>query len=453
MNPWIVRNLVYSPVQLFRGEKYRQYIKEVRQFHSLSRSQQLERQWIKLKKLLDHVYRNNSYYKDIFDKNDCQPDRIKAPADLKKIPILTKRDIQQHSAGMISRGGYRLSRRSTSGSTGMPLTFVKDRDAAAYMNAVMHEVYAWHGIDIGDRQCRIWGVPLQSKRRLAAYLRDYLLNRRRLVSFDISEKNCRSFFHKMIKFKPKFMYGLPISILEFTRIIQQLGLKPPDMGLKVIIATGETLYPDKKRFLKEAYNCPVVNEYGTGENGIIAFPCAKDNMHIMSHNLYVEVLDSPAGDETKPGETGEVYITELHCYGMPFIRYQVGDMVVPGAGLCECGLQLPMITEVRGRIGDIIVTPEGKRVAMAMLDRALEKYVQKFKVFQRSINRLEVLIEKYPGHSAEHLADIEHIWRPYLGKNMKIEFQIVDRIPADKTGKLRSFVSDLKPNDADQQNN
>jgi phenylacetate-CoA ligase len=168
-------------------------------------------------------------------------------------------------------------------------------------------------------------------------------------------------------------------------------------------------------------------------------------MHLMSQALYVEILDPETGEETKPGEIGEIVFTDLHSRTMPFIRYEVGDTAIPRSGTCECGLALPMVEHVEGRLEDMIETPEGKKVAGGMLYYTLTKGIQQFKAYQRAVDHLHILIEPGPGFDESHLDKIPQQWRSYLGEKMKVTFEIVDRIPPDRSGKLRYFVPEADP--------
>jgi phenylacetate-CoA ligase len=446
MNSKLSKYFIYNPIFSLRGEKVGQYGQEVKQFHKLPLVEMKQRQWNKLLSILSYSYDNNAYYGKLFDDNYIKPGDIKDVSELKKIPYLTKKIIQEDYTRLISPNHRRLSHRKTSGSTGMPLKFVKDMDSLAYMDAVMYEVYGWHGIKMGDPQCRIWGLPADLKSRLSIKSRDFLLNRIRLSSFDVSDDSSREFYHSIRKFKPVFMYAVPSYTTDFAKRLQKMSLDPKGLGLKAIILTGEIFYAEQKKYIREAFGCPVINEYGTTECGILAFACPNDNMHLMMHNVFFEFVNPQTGTEVQPGEPGEIVITELHGKALPFIRYRLGDIVTPKGGVCACGSQLPMVSHIEGRLEDMITTPEGKKVAGGMLYYTLTKGIQQFKVYQKSIDSLEVLIEKGPGFSEDYLSDVKNKWRIYLGNRMKVEFKIVDKIPPDKSGKLRYFVSEFDQN-------
>jgi len=270
------------------------------------------------------------------------------------------------------------------------------------------------------------------------------MNRIRLSSFDVSDESSRVFYRKVRSFRPKFMYGVPSYMTELAKRLRRLDLDPADLRLRVIIATGEILYPEQKQFMREAFGCPIVNEYGTTESGIVAFSCPHDEMHVMSHNHYLEVIDPVTGKEVEPGRCGEIVLTDLNSYAMPFVRYRLGDIVEKKEGHCTCGRPMSMLGHIEGRLEDMLTTPEGKKVAGGMFYYTLTKGIRKFKVYQRAVDHLDVLVEPGPDFDQLDLNAIKDKWRVYLGPTMRIDIQIVEMIPADKGGKFRYFVSEMR---------
>jgi len=450
VNPWIVKNLIYFPIQAVRGEQVREYMDKISAFHEKPLSEQLDIQWRKLRKLLEYVSANNRYYRDMFASHEIDVGRIESPEDFRKIPFLTRGAIRAGSRNLVSNYSGRVSHRKTSGSTGVPLAFVKDRDSTAYMDALMYEVYGWHGIGIGDRQSRLWGIPFALKSRLLTHMKDILLNRRRLSAFSLSRESCIDYLQCLKRFKPKFMYGLPSTMEAFAAILQSSGIDPCEAQLEVIISTGEILSARSREKLESAFGCRVVNEYGTTENGIVAFESADGKMRLMIHNLYIEILNPKDGTPAKPGETGEIVITELHSYAMPFIRYRVGDLAVQESDSTD-GSNLPAVRDIVGRVSDLIITPEGKRVAAAILDYSLAEGVKRFKAFQTVVDSLQVMIETDDSFDESTLARTEKSWRAYLGEGIRIEFNIVDKIPPDKSGKMTVLESSLNAENSEVQ--
>src|SRR5256714_9638865 len=108
-----------------------------------------------------------------------------------------------------------------------------------------------------------------------------------------------------------------------------------------------------------------------------------EGLHLTAENLLVEILDDE-GRPTPEGEEGNVVITDLFNYGMPFIRYAIGDRAVAGWGACSCGRGLPLLRKVVGRRLDVLRTPDGRLIPGEFFPHLLKDYpsVKRFQVVQ-----------------------------------------------------------------------
>ena len=374
-----------------------------------------------------------------------KPQDMSTYSDLQRIPVLTKRTILDNEERLLNPSfNKRLRIRKTGGSTGMTLHFKKEQDATALNDAIMYRCYSWYGIDIGDKQARFWGVPVTAKLRWKEQIKDFILNRIRISAFDISESSCLKQFERIRKFKPAYFYGYTTAIYGFCLFMQKLGIDLNSLNLKAVICTAEKMYPHHLDLFKKAFKCPVVDEYGSSENGILAFQCKEGNMHLMADHMCVEFLDEN-DRQVKPGELGRIVVTDLASYAMPLLRYDIGDMGRPSDKRCTCGVTLPLMEIVEGRKEDFIKTKEGKLVHAAYLCYTLkDDTVHEFKMYQKDFNTLFVQIVKSPAFNSNTEKVLGKKLRTALGNDMKITFEYVDRIPRESSGKLRYFVSEMK---------
>jgi phenylacetate-CoA ligase len=323
------------------------------------------------------------------------------------------------------------------------LHFEKDRRALALNDAIMWRCYDWYGIAAGDKQVRFWGVPVANSARRKERLKDFILNRIRISAFDISEHACLEQYKRIRKFKPDYFYGYTTAIYGFCLFMEKLGIDLNSLNLKAVICTAEKMHPHHEELFKDIFDCPVVDEYGSSENGIIGFQCKNKNMHMMSDHLCIEFLDEN-DKPVKSGELGRVVITDLESYAMPLLRYDIGDMGRPSDETCACGVNLPLMHIVEGRREDFIRTENGKLVHAAYLCYTLkEDSVHEFKMYQKSIDRLSVQIVKSPSFNDDSERQLMRNLKTALGDDMSIRFEYVERIPRESSGKLRYFVSEL----------
>lgn len=437
------KHLVYYPIQWFRREPIRQCLQELQRTQFFSSARLAEWQLGLLRQTIEHAERTIPYYKGIFRSAGFTSDSLKSSEDLARIPFLTKTALRDHRRELIDPT-YRgpLSSKTTGGSTGQAVTVIKDRVATGYARGVMWRNYGWWGVDIGDRQGRLWGIPITSKQRRKYQLVDFLSNRIRLSSFDFSDEELFDYYRRLSRFRPRYLYGYASMIYEFAAFLDRKNLQ---FSVPVVIPTSEVLYPHQREIIQRVLNCQVANEYGCGEAGPIAFECPSGGTHLMTDNLFIEVLRED-GTRARPGEMGQVVITELHSRAMPLIRYQIMDSVVLGESACACGRGLPLIQEIIGRAYDYLVSRSGKRFhgekVMYLLEHLQDRRmgIRNIQVIQESLTDLRVHILRDNDFQGQALDAIRDYFVDAMGDDLNIEFKFVDAIPRAPSGKFRVVV-------------
>ena len=444
MNRWVAKHLAYLPAQRLQGLDVRRYEAELTSNQSLRADELRAVRDRKIRSLVAHAYSHVPFYRRLFDDAGIVPEAIAGIADLRRVPVLTKRTILDHEADLVASPWHgRVFQRKTSGSTGMTLHFKKEADALAMNDAVMNRCYAWYGIGVGDRQARFWGVPVDWRPRLRENLKDVVTNRIRISAFDLSRSTCAREYRRIRRFRPDYFYGYTSAIYAFAEICAELGLPLRELPLKAVICTAEKMYAHHRTALEQAFACPVVDEYGSSENGVISFQCRLGRMHMMSDHLAIEFVDE-AGAPVAEGERGRIVITDLSSYAMPLIRYDIGDVGSAADAVCGCGITLPLMEIVEGRQEDFIRTEGGTLVHAAYLCYTLkDDAVREFKMYQKSRESLLVQIVKSPRFTEETQRALEARLRTALGDRIAIRFEYLESIPREVSGKLRYFVSEI----------
>ena len=166
-------------------------------------------------------------------------------------------------------------------------------------------------------------------------------------------------------------------------------------------------------------------------------------MHVTADNLYVEILVD--GCPALPGETGEVVVTDLHNYAMPFLRYRNGDLATASDRQCPCGRGLPLIEEMCGRTLDVLQTPEGRRISGVFVPMFFKDYawVEEFQLEQTALDRIDVRIKPAAGYQPDLLPYLQQDLQRRIGASVRLEYHVVDKIPRTATGKHRPVISRL----------
>jgi phenylacetate-CoA ligase len=191
------------------------------------------------------------------------------------------------------------------------------------------------------------------------------------------------------------------------------------------------------------FGAPVFETYGSREFMLMGAECDRhEGLHLTMENLLVEVLDDqwqPAAD----GEEGNVVVTDLFNYGMPFVRYANGDRAVAGWSACSCGRGLPLLKKVVGRRLDVIHTPDGRRVPGELFPHLMKDFeeVKRFVVIQESADELKLEVVISPAWVQGHRERIAHLIQQAVGPHMRLLIREVDDIPLTAVGKLRVVIN------------
>ena len=401
-----------------------------------------------LKKLLAEAARYSPYYTKMFGERGFDPDRIQTVRDLQTLPILTKDLIRDHFPEIVStRLRDCLLAKSTGGSTGQPLHFYYTSQSYAWRTAVTRRGYSWAGGPPGSRQAYIWGDALISSRLLRfKQSAQRLIDRQEFYNcFEFDDAAMSLCLRRLNTFRPDLVVGYANPLYHFALFVERNGgltFRP-----KGVISAAEKIYKHQREIVERALGSPLFNTYGSREFMLIGSECEKhEGLHVNMENLVVEVVDED-GKPVREGETGRILVTDLHNFGMPFIRYEIGDLGVNTGRRCSCGRGLPLLADVTGRILDVIRTPEGKIVPGELFPHFFKdfKEIRKFQVVQEKLDFVTIkLVPDGDNVEEDTLQRIERELTRILGKGVRLAIEIVPEIPVTMTGKFRVTVSKIE---------
>ena len=447
MNKSLVKHVIFPLHEKLIGRKTYQYLDELEKTQWLKAEEIKSLQLRKLKDLLIHAQKNCSFYRKRFLDAGFGPSHLKSLDDLNLIPTLNKTEIRQNLNDMLWKdcpGG--LHRYNTGGSSGEPLIFYFDRRRQAYDAAARALTHRWWGIEIGDKELYLWGSPLEIKKQdKLKDLRDRLTNQLLLSAFDLSQTMIPNFMEKIQKFKPKCVFGYPSTIALFCQLAFQQGYDLSNVGVDVVFSTAEVLYDHQKEIISNAFGkIPVVDGYGSREGGFVSHECPEGSMHVIEQNIIVEYLhdEKPVG----PGEDGEIVVTHLDNWAMPFIRYRTGDVAQFDNQPCDCGRHLSVMKKIQGRTTDFVVTPDGRwqhGLSLIYVVRDVPG-VAEFKIIQEAVDHVNVLLKIEKGLFPEDgKVRIIEGFKKRMGHTVNVDIEMVDEIKKDASGKYRYVVSKI----------
>ena len=445
--PYLIRNIIYPLHGIVSGRPILRCAQALEKTQWLSRKELENFQWNKLRKILINAQRDVPYYRSLFKNHGVRAEKIQAPDDLKKIPVLLKRDIRKHPNELIS-GKFKkrdLKKTSTSGSTGQNIFFYQDKQCRANFLGNILRNQRWIGVDVGEAEVMIWGsaFDLKAADKLSGKIKSYFANMHYISAYGLNNASIEPHIDYLRKINPPLITGYASALYVFANYLLENGIQ--DIRPRGVISSAEMLYDPQRERIEKAFGCKVFNRYGSREFATIAHECECGNSHITMERVYVEVASEE--DRRWGVVPGELIVTDLDNNGMPMIRYNIGDMgVLEDANSCRCGRGLCLLKEVTGRTFDVIKTPSGAMFPgtfWTILSKAVSGVVQ-LQVVQKKIDEIEMNICTDDSFRNESIQILKDIIQEHCGPEMRIRLNIVDHIPLGKTGKFRWVISEIK---------
>ncbi|WP_395048241.1 phenylacetate--CoA ligase family protein [Flavobacterium sp.] len=401
----------------------------------------------KRKKIVDYHLKNNESYQEFVGKTFFDPETSR----WNELPIMTKKDFQKPLSERLSEGFTvkNVYVNKTSGSSGDPFIFAKDKFCHALTWANIINRFGWFGIDFNSSlQARFYGIPLDFIGNKKERLKDLFKNSYRFTIFDLSDEILEKILLKFQHEKFDYINGYTSSIVLFAKFLQKkdIVLRSVCPTLKCCIVTSEMLFEEDKLLMEKQFGIPIVNEYGASELDLIAFQNPNNEWQVNSETLFVEILDEnnailPNGNE------GRIVITSLYNKAHPFIRYDIGDVGILDK---KSTFKKPILKKLIGRTNDIAILPSGKKspgltfyyVTKSIIED--DGNVKEFVIKQTKIDTFEVKYVSDTALTLKQIKKIEKAITTYLENGLTFTFIRKDKLERSKSGKLKQFVSLIK---------
>jgi phenylacetate-CoA ligase len=444
-----IRNLLV----FLKGSSITKEYKEIIQIKNENDLSNFQKQY--LTRLLLHAYQNVPYYQEIFNTIGIVSNEKVNLEKFKEIPILTKQLLRKHQKELLSKDyqSRKWFRNSSGGSTGEPTMFIQDDTYTKwYMASNKYYYQNILGIDESNvKKIFLWGAPrdlfkgsIGLKNKMINWLNNTLI----LNSFKMSEDKMMSYVQTINTYKPDLIRGYADSLYTLARFSERNKLKI--YTPKRIVSSAETLTADMRETIEEVFGTKVHDFYGSRETASIAGECPEGLIHIFSFNNILEILDQN-NNPVHEGQEGRIIVTSLHNYSMPFIRYEIGDMAVPGPKKCRCDQYLPCLKKISGRLEQQFIKRDGSIVIgyfFVHLIGVLQNkgFIKKFQVIQEDFDRIRIRTVLDKGLPESEKNEIEQKIKVQMGSDCQIIWDYVDTIESASSGKYFYTQSLVKKN-------
>lgn len=421
----LIKKFIYKLGVQLRNKKIFANYKFLKESENWSIDQLEDYQLRKLKEIVNYAYYNSSFYRELFDQEGLKPNIIKKLEDLNKLPIIEKHYLKLKKDLNNVKTKEKTFYSETSGSTGEPLIFYRNKTWDAWHRASIYRGYSWHGVKPYEKNGYLWGFNFNNK--LKTKILDVLQNRFRLFSYN--EKDLKKFIKKLNK--AVYLKGYSSMIYYISKYINEFEL--PINNLKLVIGTSEKIYEHYNKEAKKAFGRKIISEYGAAETGLIAFECEEGNMHLNMETCIVEEINN------------EIIITNLFSHSFPIIRYKLGDYIeIDKNKKCECGRNHYILKEVKGRVGKNIYGKQQQYPSLTIyyIFKNLAKELNigiDYQVIQREKGKIEIYL-----YSKKNEITIKYLCKEiykYFSKDIDFEIYFKENIKLQRDSKFKDFIS------------
>lgn len=394
----------------------------------------------KKKEILDFHLQHNSFYKNFIGELNIQ--------NWEDLPVMKKIDFQKLLKERLSDGfpQNKVYINKTSGSSGDPFVFAKDKFCHALIWANIMRRFGWYGIDLNHSlQARFYGMPLDFIPNKILRLKDFLSHRYRFNIFDFSENAMERMVQKFQNTKFNYINGYTNSIVLLAQYLRKNNLYLDTIcpSLKVCIVTSEMLFAEDKLLLEERFRIPIINEYGSAELDIIALESPDGIWKVNAETLFVEILDEN-NNALPNGKEGKIVVTSLYNKAHPMIRYEVGDVGILDE---KSTPKNPILKSLTGRTNDIAILPSGKKspgMTFYSITKKLfgdEGNVKEFVITQTKKDTFEIEYVSEIELREIEIEKIKTVFSNFLEPNLNYVFIRKAVLERGKSGKLKQFKS------------
>lgn len=445
----LLAKALFPAFEAVRGRPTVPLLEQLQGSERWSRSTLVELQVGLLRRLVRHAYAHTAYYRGLFDRHRVHPEDVTTLAVLEQLPLLDRELVRTSFDARTADAPPRwVIKKTTSGTTGQPVAVRYNAESRHWRDATRWRAYGWAGYRIGMRALHYWGAgPAPDgwmKRKKIAL--DRALKRDLYVDCTPrSDAAMIAAVDQLRRYRPQVMVAYASGAAALARFVDERGLR--DWDSFPVLVGAERLWPHDRAAIERAFGS-AFETYGSREVMLMGSECeAHDGLHASMETMIIELVVRE-GDRVRParpGELGEVVVTDLHNLACPMIRYVTGDLALAREPRpCACGRQLDRFGPVEGRVTETLRDGHGNPVGglvFNILFGVMDHVARKFQVIQRRDGSVVMKVvpnvgDRLPAPEARKVHAFAHKYLP--ATPFSVEY--VDDIPLTEAGKRKVVI-------------
>jgi len=342
----------------------------------IERIPRAEREALQVHRLKDLVTRLSErvpLYRDRLREAGVKPGDIRSLADLARLPFTVKDDFRQtYPYGLLAVPMEDVIRvHASSGTTGKPTVVAYTRQDVDTWSEVMARTLMAGGVARGDVVHNAYGYGLFTGGLGFHYGAERVGAAVVPISGGFTDRQLMA----LRDFGSSVLCCTPSYALHLAEAIEEAGLKPKDLKLRVGFFGAEPWTEAMRDALETRLNIMALNIYGLSEvigPGVSVECPERDGMHVAEDHFLPEIVDPATLKPVPPGTVGELVFTTLTKEALPVLRYRTRDLTSMTAEPCRCGRTLVRIGRIMGRTDDMLII-RGVNVYPSQVEHALLK--------------------------------------------------------------------------------
>jgi len=403
-----------------------------------------------LAQLVAYSYRHAPYYRKVMDERGLKPQDIVSTGDLVKLPLLTRQNIKDNFAELLSDEYtlVKVKKGHTSGTTGSPLEVCYSAGLIQLTYAMLDRHYAWAGVRMstrGDRIAVLRGnpiVPLQQKSP-PFWRYNYMHNQALFSSFHMSPQNLPYYLAELRRFRPQVLDGYPSTLYVIAKYLQNIEQK---LKLHAVISSSETLYDFQREAIEQSFDCRVFDYFAAAERVAFSSECNRHEGHHLADEYGVTEILNDNGQRVETGNTGVLVGTSLHNYAMPMLRYVTDDMSSLKIHHCSCGRGLSLMDDVTTKAEDLITLRDGRLISPSVLTHPFKPLtsISASQIIQEDLDTIRIRLVAGPAYTEDDEQELIRGMKERLGMTVNIIIEKTDELARTKAGKFKWVISKVK---------
>lgn len=406
--------------------------------------------------MVDRVYHNVAFYREKMQKMNIEIGDIKSIDDLKYLPFTTKEDLRDnYPFGLFAVPKSEVVRvHASSGTTGKSTVVGYTRkDVRLFSEVVARSLYC-AGAHKEDIVQVAYGYGLFT----GGLGLHYGAEKIGATVVPISGGNTSKQIQLLQDFGSTILACTPSYALYLGEAIQEAGIQPEELALRVGIFGAEPWTNEMRRQIEKSLGIKAIDIFGLSEiiGPGVSCECEQQNgLHVAEDHFVPEIIDQNTLEPLSGNNTGELVFTTITKEALPLLRYRTRDLTSLNYDSCECGRTNVRMHKCTGRSDDMLII-RGVNVFPSQIESVLLELEETQPHYMLVVDRkdyldtLEIQVEIGNEYFSDEINVLEalkrkvkHAVESVIGINVTIKL-VAHKTIARSEGKAQRIIDNRK---------